>query len=116
MQWTDENMADLRISKAFDMTGAPMLYLEVHNIFNFKNFNHMRDNDGEVWDYPKTSDDDKVEAYLQRIGWVVDSSGKLQEGKRPGSDIDVDNFPESRRPYLAFLDRRDVTFGLRFSF
>ena len=76
----------------------------------------MRDNDGEVWDYPGTRDDDAVEAYLERIGWRVDASGKLQTGSRPGSDIDVDNFKESRRPYLAFLDRRDITFGLRFSF
>lgn len=115
VQWTDSNMADLRISKAFDTKGSPMLFLEAHNIFNFKNFNHSRDFDGEVWDYPGTNDDRNAEAYLQRIGWTVDSNGKLNEGKRPGSDISVDD-TESRRPYLVFLDRRDITFGMRFSF
>jgi len=115
VQWTDSNMADLRISKAFDTKGSPMLFLEAHNIFNFKNFNHSRDFDGEVWDYPGTNDDRNAEAYLQRIGWTVDASGKLNEGKRPGSDIDVDD-TESRRPYLVFLDRRDISMGLRFSF
>lgn len=116
VQWTDSNMADLRISKAFDIAGAPLLYLEIHNIFNFKNFNHHRDFDGEVWDYPNTNDDAKAEAYMEQLGWTVDSSGKLQEGSRPGSYVDLDNFQETRRPYLVYLDRRDIAFGLRFSF
>ncbi len=116
VQWTDSNMTDLRISKAFDTRGAPLLYLEIHNIFNFKNFNNLRDYDGEVWDYPGTNDDAKADAYMERLGWTVDASGKLQEGSRPGSDVDLDNFPETRRPYIVYLDRRDITFGLRFSF
>ncbi|MDP6037611.1 MAG: TonB-dependent receptor, partial [Candidatus Latescibacteria bacterium] len=103
VQWKDSNMADLRISKAFDTKGAPMLYLEVHNLLNFKNFEHARDFDGEVWDYPGTNDDNKTKAYLARLGWTVDSSGKLQSGSRPGGDFDLNNPGESRRPYLAYL-------------
>ena len=53
---------------------------------------------------------------MERIGWTVDANGKLQEGSRPGSDVDLDDFQETLRPYLVFLDRRDLTLGLRFSF
>lgn len=116
MQWTDSNMADFRLTKAFDVKGAPLLYLEVHNIFNFKNFNHMNDNDGEVFDYPGTNDDNNARKYFESLGWVVDSSGKLQEGKRPGSDISATDYDMIFRPYMAFLDARDMSIGLQFSF
>ena len=115
VQWTNENMADLRIAKAFDVTGAPMLYLEVHNIFNFKNFT-TGGNGGPAFDYPKTSDSTRFREYMEGLGWVLDSNGNLQEGKRPGSGIDVNETDILRRPYMSYLDRRDLTFGIQFSF
>ena len=117
VQWKDTNMADLRLSKAFDVKGSPMLYLEVHNIFNFKNFNHLNDgNGGEAFDHPGTSDSTRFRLYMESLGWVVDSSGKLQNGDRPGSGIDENEQTVLRRPYLSYLDRRDMTMGLQFSF
>lgn len=76
----------------------------------------MNDNDGEVFDYPGTNDDNNARKYLESIGWVIDSNGKLQEGKRPGSDIGATDYNMIYRPYMAFLDARDLTFGVQFSF
>ena len=76
----------------------------------------MNDNDGEVFDYPGTNDDNNARKYFESLGWVVDSSGKLQEGKRPGSDINATDYGTIYRPYMAFLDARDMSIGLQFSF
>ncbi len=135
-QWVDEYAAHLRISKMFDMPGSPMLFVEISNPFNFQNTHTLgggNRNDlfgtvpedtprggvgsfggGQAFVYSGTNTGNRFRAYMESIGWTVDSNGKLQEGKRPGTD--VLDFPDIRRPSLLFSDRRDITFGARFSF
>ena len=135
-QWVDEYAAHLRISKMFDMPGSPMLFVEISNPLNFQNTHTLgggNRNDlfgtapedtprggvgsfsgGQAFVYQGTSTGNRFRAYMESIGWTVDSNGKLQEGKRPGTD--ALDFPDMRRPSLLFSDRRDITFGARFSF
>ena len=135
-QWVDEYVAHLRISKMFDMPGSPMLFIEVSNPLNFKNTHTLGGGNrsdvfglapedtprsgvgsfggGQAFVYAGTNTGNRFRAYMESLGWTVDSNGKLQEGKRPGTD--VEDFPDMRRPSLLFSDRRDITFGARFSF
>jgi hypothetical protein len=136
-QWKDEWAGHIRISKMFDMPGAPMLYMEINNPFNFKNTHTLdggnRDDTfgvksedtpraavgsqsgGRAFNYPNTSGRNRFEAYMTSLGWTVDSSGNLKEGSRPGGSSAMD-YKDMRRPYMLFGDRRDVKFGARFSF
>ncbi len=135
-QWVDEYAAHLRISKMFDIVGSPMLFIEISNPLNFKNTHTLGGGNrsdifgtnpedtprsgvgsfggGQAFVYSGTNTGNRFRAYMESIGWTVDSNGKLQEGDRPGTD--VLDFPDIRRPSLLFSDRRDITFGARFSF
>ena len=135
-QWKDSYTGNLRLSKMFDVQGQPMVYLEVTNPLNFKNTHTtpggnrsdvfaINDEDtprsgagsfsgGGAFEYAGTSTRNRFESYMQSIGWTVDSNGNLQEGKRPGTDIE--DFSDLRRDYFLFSDRRDITIGARLSF
>jgi hypothetical protein len=138
-QWVTSYTGHLRISKMFDVQTQPMLYLEITNPLNFKN-SHTTPGGApnDVWgvsaeDTPLSqarsygggsafdssgpdagSDGNRFKAYMEGLGWVVDSNGKLAEGKRPGTDLE--SAPDMRRSYFLYGDRRDITFGARFSF
>lgn len=135
-QWVDEYAGHLRIAKMFDLPGAPMLFVEISNPLNFKNTHTLGGGNrsdvfginpedtprtgvgsyggGRAFEYAGTNTGNRFRAYMESIGWTVDNNGKLQEGSRPGTD--VEDFPDMRRPSLLFSDRRDITFGARFSF
>ena len=134
-QWKDSYTGNLRISKIFDVVGEPMFYVEISNPLNFKNTHttpggnrsdvfSINDTDtprsgvgsfsgGRAFEYAGTNTRNRFEDYMQSIGWNV-SGGTLQKGKRPGTDIE--DYPDMRREYFLFSDRRDITIGARFSF
>lgn len=135
-QWVDEYAGHLRISKMFDVVGEPMLYLEISNPLNFKNthttgggnrndsFGLLNEDTpqsgagsfggGNAFEYPGTNRGNRFQDYMASLGWVVDTNGRLQSGKRPGSNLE--DYPDMRRPYVLYSDRRDITMGLRLSF
>lgn len=135
-QWVDEYSGHIRVSKIFDTVGQPMVYVEISNPFNFKNTHTtpggdrsdvfgLNDEDtprsgvgsysgGNVFEYPGTNTGNRFRDYMESIGWSIDSNGNLQEGKRPGTDLE--DYSDLRRPSFLYGDRRDITLGARFSF
>jgi len=135
-QWKDSYSGNIRLSKTFDIQAQPMFYLEVTNPLNFKSThttpggnrsdvfgNNSEDtpqsgvgsfSGGGAFEYAGTNTRNRFEAYMASIGWTVDSNGNLTEGKRPGTDLE--DFPDLRRSYFLYSNRRDITFGARFSF
>ncbi len=135
-QWKDELTGNIRVSKMFDVQSQPVLYLEISNPLNFKNTHTtpggnrndvfgLNDEDtprsnvssfsgGGAFEYAGTNTRNRFQAYMESIGWSVDSNGKLQEGKRAGTDLE--DFADLRRTYFLYSDRRDITIGARFSF
>jgi hypothetical protein len=113
-----------------------MLYLEISNPLNFKNthttgggnrndsFGLLNEDTpqsgagsfggGNAFEYPGTNTGNRFQDYMASLGWVVDTNGRLQSGKRPGSNLE--DYPDMRRPYVLYSDRRDITMGLRLSF
>jgi hypothetical protein len=135
-QWKDSYSGNIRLSKTFDIQAQPMFYIEVTNPLNFKNThttpggnrsdtfgNNSEDtpmggvgsfSGGGAFSYPGTNTGNRFKAYMESIGWTVDSNGKLSEGKRPGTN--VEDYADMRRPYFLYSNRRDITLGARFSF
>jgi hypothetical protein len=135
-QWKDSYTGHIRLAKMFDVQGSPMLFMEISNPLNFKN-THTTPGGGRqpyfgvdpedtprngvgsfggggAFEYAGTNTGNRYKAYMESIGWTLDSSGNLNEGKRPGTD--VEDFPDMRRPYFLYSNPRDFTFGARFSF
>ena len=135
-QWKDSYTGHIRLAKMFDMQGSPMIFMEISNPLNFKNTHTtpggQYDGDfgvnsedthryavsshsgGNAFSYARTNTGNRYRAYMESIGWTLDSNGNLNEGKRPGTD--VEDFPDLRRPYMIYSNPRDFTFGARFSF
>lgn len=110
-QWTSTNRADLRISKTFDVQSTPMVYLEITNLLDSHLPNTNTSRLFETVGGPSSADG--FRDYMEALGWRVDASGTLIEGKRPGTEVGPEASP--RRTYMQFFDKRDVYFGVRFS-
>ncbi len=111
VQWMDDNRLDLRLSKTFHVAASPTFYLEVANLFNFKNPNT---NTTRVFEHLGDNTTANFRRYMEALGWKLDTGGKLQKGDRPGKELGPDVMP--KRDYLFYVGRRDITFGLRFAY
>jgi hypothetical protein len=111
-QWQATSLLDLRFAKMFDVKMAPTVYLEIRNPLNFKNISTT--SRSRVWEYSGTSTNNNFNAYMEALGWTVDASGNLQEGDKPGKELDESVMP--RRAYLFHINPRDIHLGVRWSF
>lgn len=114
IQWKDEYMVDLRISKNISIGSYnATLYADIHNLFDFK---YLSDNG--------FADGTDRRRYLESLhlpmykGEEYQARGYTGGDDRPGdvksSDKPYINMPN--RAFLTYLDPRTVVFGLKFNF
>jgi hypothetical protein len=110
-QWISTNRLDFRLSKTFDVKSTPTAYFEVTNVLD----GHVPNtNTGRLFEtVGGPSSSNNFRDYMEALGWKVDTSGKLVEGDKPGTEVGADASP--RRSYMQFFDKREMYFGLRFS-
>ena len=114
-QWQATRLLDLRFAKMFDVKMAPTVYLEIRNPLNFKNVTTT--STSRIWDtrsHLGTSSGNNFKKYMEALGWTVDASGNLQEGDKPGKELDESVM--SQRSYLFYVNPRDIHLGVRWSF
>ena len=119
MRWKSYRMVDLRISKSFHYDLAQvMLFADIENVFNIKNFNAGA-----------FSDDQDYQEYLNSLylpkemveGWEQnyqprDENGNPIYGNDIPGDLDKDYIDKPNLTSFWYLFPRRVNFGLRVSF
>jgi hypothetical protein len=106
MQWKGYRQTDLKVSKSinFLMVDA-ILYLEIYNLFNTRNFNMINY-------FGNPSEDGTPNPTPQKIYYdsIIENGYQAGDTDKPG--IILPWGPE----YALFFPKRDIYFGIRFNF
>ena len=126
IRWRPFKRWDLRMTKELFSSNnfRTSIYVDITNLFNQRNmtpFNAGGDDDlanreDENWAWSGHQwfrNQERI--YMESLGITVNPDGSIDGDRRPGdwedSDIDLPDFTP-----FTFLDRRDVTFGVRLNF
>ena len=121
MQWKSYRMVDMRVSKSIDLgfgLQRLLLFADITNVFNIKNFNASSFAGGE--DYPSYINSLRLPADMIE-GWEdqyqhKDSNGNPITGDDVPGTLDKDYIDPPNISSFRYLFPRNVNFGLRFSF